>query len=275
MSTTSASPPGPGMQQLPGTWDAVASTYAAEWGRWSTYADEALRIVPVTSSDRVLDVASGPGTLAFAAAPHAARVDAVDFSPAMIEELRARAAREGVTNVAGTVMDAQSLIFEDSIFDAAFSLFGFFFFPDRAQAFREIHRVLRPSGRAMVVTWAPIERRPLMGLAFEAMAEALPQFPRPGKGDLQSPEDCIREMSDAGFREVSATLFSASIRIDSPERYLEMLVRTGAPLAVMKKKLGDGAFDAAMNDVLAVLRRRLPEGGTELAAEAIFTRGVR
>jgi SAM-dependent methyltransferase len=193
----------------------------------------------------------------------------------MIEELTRRAAREGVKNVEGAVMDAQSLTFPDASFDAAFCLFAFFFFPDRARAFRELYRVLRPSGRVLIATWAPIERRPVMRIAFEAFAEALPELPRPAKGDLQDPDECVREMTAAGFRDVTAHTFTASVRVDSPERYLDLITRSGAPCAIMKKKMGAPAWDASMVRVLDAVRRRIPEGGAELSAEAIFTRGTR
>lgn len=265
----------PSLQQQPETWDVVAPTYAEDVHQWADFAEEALRTLPLGTGDRVLDVATGPGTLALPAAQRAARVDAVDFSPGMIRELDERARRAGLENVVGAVMDAQALGFDDASFDAAFCLFGFFFFPDRAKAFRELRRVLRPGGRALIATWAPIERRPIMQLAFEAMTEALPDMPRPTKGDLQDPGECVREMSDAGFRDVASHPFSASVRVGSAEDYLNLLVRSAAPLAVMKKRLEERAWNATLARLLDALRRRIPEGGAELAAEAFFTSGTR
>src|SRR5690242_30782 len=95
-------PPPPPPQQQPPTWDAVAPTYAEEIWQWTAYVDEALRVLPVAATHRVLDVACGPGTLAFAAASRVHRVDAVDFSPGMIEMLTQRASREAVANVHGS-----------------------------------------------------------------------------------------------------------------------------------------------------------------------------
>lgn len=263
------------MQQLPQTWDAVAPTYAEDVGQWRAFVEEALRTVPVTAADDVLDLATGPGTLAFAAAERGARVSAVDFSPGMIEQARARAALEGVSTVQAAVMDAQRLDFPDAQFDAAFCLFAFFFFPDRARAFSELRRVLRPGGRALIATWSPIERRPIMKIGFDAMAEALPHLPRPTKGDLQAPEECVREMTEAGFGQVEAHRFTAAVKVESPEHYVEVIVRSAAPFAMMKKTMAPDAWTTTLKALLEAVRRRIPADGIELSAEAIFTHGVK
>ena len=68
--------------QQPTTWSAVAEGYAEEMAaHGALYAEEALRLVGTQPSDHVLDVGTGPGSLAFIAAARVARVTAVDFSP--------------------------------------------------------------------------------------------------------------------------------------------------------------------------------------------------
>jgi ubiquinone/menaquinone biosynthesis C-methylase UbiE len=223
----------------------------------------------------VLDVACGPGTLALRAAPAATRVDAVDFSAGMIERLRERAAREGHGNVHAAVMDAHALGFPDAQFDAAFCLFAFIFFPDRPRAFAELLRVLKPGGRALIATWGPIQRRPAMQIGFEAVAEALPQLPRPAKGDLQETAECVREMSAAGFRDVEAHVFTGVARFESPEHYLDVMIRSGAPFALLRQKLGEDAWRSARERMLTAVQKRLPAGSVDLAAEAILTCGTR
>lgn len=127
----------------------------------------------------------------------------------------------------------------------------------------------------MVATWTTIERRPLMQIGFDAVAEVFPDLPRPGKGDLQRPEECVAEMTEAGFREVSARIFTASVRVESAEQYLEETERSGLPLAVLRKKLSPAAWADAYARLLEVFRRRVPAGGADLTAEAILTRGRR
>lgn len=270
---TSASPANP--NHMPAAWSAAAPGYAEYIGSWLDYANEALRLAPLRSSDVALDVATGPGTLAIIAARQATRVVAVDFSPGMLEQLATRAAAQGIGNVETAVMDAQSLELADASFDAAYCLFGFMFFPDRAKAFRDLHRVLKPGGRAVVATWAPIERRPLLKLAFDAMAEALPHLPVPAKGDLQTIEECEAEMSAAGFHDVKGHAFTASVAVDSAESYLDATTRAAAPFVMMKKKIGEEAWAAAEKRLLEALRKRIPAGGTSLTAEALLTVGTR
>ncbi len=268
--------PNAGPMQMPATWDAVSAGYAEEnVARMMPWTEEAIRLGAPAPNARVLDLACGPGTLAFLVAPRVASVAAVDFSSGMIDEVKRRVAREHVTNVEPALMDASSLAFPDASFDVVFCLFGFMFFPDRARAFAETRRVLREGGRSVVATWGPIEKRPMMKIGFDALAEALPDLPRPAKGDLQSIEEAEREMSAAGFRDVVATTFTATLRVDSADQYVRSMERSGAPFAALKKRLGEEAWAAAHERLLEGVTRRLAEGPADLAAEAIMTCGIR
>ena len=53
-----------------------------------------------------------------------------------------------------------------------------------------------------------------------------------------------------------------------------MVVRSAAPLATMKKKVGEEAWAGLRARVLEALRKRLPDGGADLSAEAILTSGA-
>src|SRR5690349_12293003 len=82
---------------------------------------------------RVLDVATGSGNAALAAARLGCSVVGVDYVPALLERGRRRAAAEGlaVDLVEG---DAEALPFPDSSFDAVISVFGSMFAPDHVRA---------------------------------------------------------------------------------------------------------------------------------------------
>jgi hypothetical protein len=114
-----------------------------------------------------------------------------------------------------------------------------------------------------------------MKIGFDAIAEALPELPPMPKGDLQDPVECIREISEAGFRQVAASSFDAAMPVQSAENFFGIMVRSGAPFAAMRKKLGEEGWARVSAKFLEVVRRSIPAGGTRLGAEAILTFGVR
>ena len=104
-----------------------------------------IEALDVHAGERVLDVATGSGNAALAAARRGCSVVGLDYVPDLLERARIRAAAEGVTAdfIEG---DAEALPFEDGSFDAvvAGELFEHLQFPDALVA--EIVRVLRPGG---------------------------------------------------------------------------------------------------------------------------------
>jgi len=91
-------------------WDRIAvgyDRYVTPTGDWAL-PQQALAHAGVVRGTTFLDVASGSGALSLPAARLGAEVTAVDLSPAMIERLHARAREEGLTNVAGHVMDGHT-----------------------------------------------------------------------------------------------------------------------------------------------------------------------
>src|SRR5262245_25360540 len=130
--SASASPPSP--LGAPLAWNLVASGFADEsFDHFARYAADALALAEVRPGERLVDVAAGPGTLSLQAAAVAAEVAALDFSPPMLAQLRARMEQRGITNIDVREGDGQALPYGDGRFDAAFSMFGLMFFPDRAR----------------------------------------------------------------------------------------------------------------------------------------------
>ncbi len=137
----------------PAHWDSVSSNYAAEADRMTgRYAQAAWGLAALPSGAHVLDVATGAGALLLAALRDGADAIGIDFSPGMVEIAQARAADISPGERA-LVMDGQRLDFPTDSFDAAFSIFGVFMFPDPAAGFAEMARVLRPDGLAVVAVW--------------------------------------------------------------------------------------------------------------------------
>ena len=105
------------------------------------------------------------------AAERGVKVLAVDASAGMVARLRERAALLPSTgHVDAAVMDGTALALPEASFDAAMSVFGVILFPDADLGMREIARVLRPGGRAAIVTWTETERYELVPRLLAAIA---------------------------------------------------------------------------------------------------------
>jgi ubiquinone/menaquinone biosynthesis C-methylase UbiE len=187
--------------ESPGHWDTAAQHYEKTAHPFTArFAEAALARITLTPDSDVLDVATGTGALALAAARTGAQVLATDFSPGMV----ACVAAAGLLNVEARVMDGQALDLPDASFDAAFSIFGVIMFPDWRKGLAEMRRVTKPGGYGVVATWqergaatflllGQIRRKLFPERAEMAMPEAVQA--------LSDPEDFARELVAVGYRD--------------------------------------------------------------------------
>lgn len=261
----------------PGPWNSVAVGYDEEFfEQLPDLLERAITLLDAPPEGTVLDLATGPGTFAVPAARRFKKVVAIDFAEQMIERLRRHLESSGTTNVEPLVMDGHALSFGDASFDAVASMFGWFLFADRARSLAEIHRVLRPGGRVLVASWATPDRNTVLGMGLEGLRSALPDLPRPpGPLPTQVPEICASEVRSAGFHDVTTTLVTANVEFESVDAYWKTMQRAGAPMVMLRKKLGDDAFEDAARKARKHIRGKLGDGSVTLTAEAIFTAGTR
>jgi len=274
-SNGAASPPSP--LATPEPWDLVRDGYVEElWGHFSRFAGDALALVPLTADSEVLDVATGPGTLALQAAPRVRRVVGVDFSPRMLEEFGRRAAAQNATNVEAIEGNGQALPLPDSAFDFAFSMFGVIFFPDRARGLAELLRVLKPRGRAVVSSWRPFDLVPPLQAVFQALHEQMPDVPfGKSKAPLSEPEEFLAELRSAGFADVAVHSVAHPVVAASPEAFWRSVERSTAPLVLLRAKIGEARWGAISEAVLARLTERFGPGQVEMQFHALLGVGTR
>lgn len=184
----------------PDRWNDMAKHYEETAHPFTApFAEAALARIVVTSKTRILDVATGTGALALAAARQGAQVLATDFSSGMV----ARVTAHGLPNLEGRTMDGQALDLPHASFDAVFSVFGVMMFPNWRKGLSEMARVTRPGGHGVVATWQSqgAATHLLLGDVVRALfperewRTGLPE----GLTWLGKPETLAAEMVAAGF----------------------------------------------------------------------------
>lgn len=163
------------------------------------WAERLVDLAQVEPGQRVLDVASGTGVVARAAAGRLGadgHVIASDISAGMLAHVPAGWPQEGAL-LEVLECSATELALPAGSVDVVVCQQGLPFIPDRTAALREMHRVLRPGGTAAVAVWLAGRRLDPMTTYAEALLEHGAQEPYPGAYDLQRFCMSVQEVEDA------------------------------------------------------------------------------
>jgi len=153
-------------------------------------------IAEVCTTDDVLDVACGAGTVACAAAGVARQVTGIDLTPAMIERAVALQREMGLLNMDWHVGDVTQLPFAAGHFDVVFTRYSLHHFLNPVEVLAEMARVCKPAGRVVV---ADLVLPPERASAYDRMER------------LRDPSH-IRVLTEAELRELLTAVGLGDLR---------------------------------------------------------------
>lgn len=199
----------------PAYWDALIANYEAQAQPFTThFAQAALAKLDIGPATRVLDIATGTGSLALAAAETGAQVLAIDFSAGMVE----RVLSHGRPGLEARQMNGQALDLPDASFDAVFSIFGIMLFADWRAGLREMARVTRPDGTGVLAVWKTPGCAATNLLLLEVITQLYPDLVPPpmpaGIAALAEPKALSEAMVDAGFSEPEIAEVTHDFRLE-------------------------------------------------------------
>ena len=151
---------------------------------WKAYT---VMVANVKEGQRVLDIAGGTGDLALAFAPKVGKTGQVvhtDINEAMLREGRNRLLDAGVS-LPTLVCDAEHLPFADDSFDLVTVAFGLRNMTHKDEALCEMHRVIKPGGKLMVLEFSKVAR-PLEKIYDWYSFKVLPQLGKLVANDASS-----------------------------------------------------------------------------------------
>jgi ubiquinone/menaquinone biosynthesis C-methylase UbiE len=260
---------------------AVKERQQATWAS-GDYSRVATLIVPVAeriveladlpAGARVLDVATGSGNAALAAARSGGEVVGLDYVETLLERGRARAEAEqlAIELVRG---DAEGIGFPDASFDAVLSVFGSMFAPDHGKAAAEIARVTRPGGRIALASWTPDG---FLGAFFRTVAEFAPPPAGVASPMLWGTSDHLHDL----FRDKviwSHTTETFTFRFVSADAFVDFFARHYGPTlkAIVAARSRGAELRAALAELAQSWSRLGPGGPVAIPATYLASVGRR
>jgi ubiquinone/menaquinone biosynthesis C-methylase UbiE len=256
-------------------WDKAAEYYEKFWAAQLLPAQSLLlELAALAPGEHVLDVACGTGLVTFPAASAVGargRVFGTDLSDEMIKAVTALAATRGVS-AEFSRQDAEQLDFADATFDVALCALGLMYVPDAQKAVREMHRVLKPGGRAVAAVWGArkncgwaeifpiVERR--------VASDVCPLFFMMGTGDALADTFAL-----AGFRDIEVRRISTTLDYATADEALGASF-AGGPVALAYSHFDETARESAHAEYLDSISEWRLGDGYRVPGEFAVVRGI-
>jgi len=256
-------------------WESNVSEYDAAFARLTTQAAGALLdAVKTRSGARLLDVATGPGYVAAAAAARGAAVTGIDFSAPMIAH--ARRINPGIEFYEG---DAEALSFPDNGFDAVVMNFGMLHLARPEFAMAEAGRVLKPGGRFAFTVWDKPEQAMGFGIMLNAIqSHGNPQVDLPSGPPFfrfSDSAECERTLREAGLGEIRVQQLPLRWRFNHPDELFNAIFRGGVRIRAILRAQSDQAFEAIRRAAAEATNKLCRDGVIELPMAAILASAVK
>lgn len=229
-------------------------------------AEQLCETVDLHAGKRILDVASGTGNAALAAARRYCEVTATDYVPGLLERARERAAAERLT-LTFQEADAEALPFPDGSFDAVLSVVGVMFAPSQERAAGELLRVCRPGGKIGLANWTP---EGFVGEMFRVIGRHVPPPAGLKPPPLWGTESRLRELFGHEISSLHVVRRHHAFRYRSPEHWLETFRTFYGPMLKAFEAVGAAGQERLAGDLLELAHRFNQSGDETLVAPSEY-----
>jgi ubiquinone/menaquinone biosynthesis C-methylase UbiE len=251
LSTAAATPAAPDLAALKGrqqaTW--ASGDYHMIGTQIQIVSEQLIETLDIHSTEHVLDVATGSGNAALAAARRGCEVVGIDYVPALLDRARRRRDAEGL-DAQFIEGDAEALPFGDGQFDVVTSVFGAMFAPNQEKTAQELVRVTRSGGRIGLASWTPDG---FIGQFFKVTARHVP--PPPGvRPPLQwGTPDRLNELFGEVATEIRYEQRFYAFRARSPEAWVDSFRRWYGPTLKSFEAVGAAGSEALEKDLVELI----------------------
>jgi ubiquinone/menaquinone biosynthesis C-methylase UbiE len=223
--------------------------------------------VDLRPGQQVLDVATGTGNTALAAARRGCEVIGLDWAIPLLARGRERAAAERLP-VTFREGEAEQLPFPDASFDAVLSTFGTMYAPDQAQTARELLRVCRSGGKIGLTNFTPES----FNAAFSSVSRRSLPPPPPGlpSAFLWGTEAHCRALFGEAITALEVTARAVVWRYRSPQEWLDVWRAALGNLQQAFAQLDASGQEQLANDLVALVQRFNRSGDTTVLVPSAY-----
>jgi ubiquinone/menaquinone biosynthesis C-methylase UbiE len=206
---------------------------------------------------RVLDVATGSGNAAIAAARRGCRVVGMDYVPALLESGRIRAKAEHL-ELEFVEGDAENLPFPSASFDAVLSIYGAMFAPNHQKTAAELLRICRAGGVIGLASWTP---EGFIGEMFRLFSKYIPPAAGLAPPIRWGDEDYLRAIFGSGIGSMTNNVRTAVFRFASAKDNVDFFRTYYGPTLKMFEALPATGREALEREMIELNRRFDLNGG--------------
>jgi SAM-dependent methyltransferase len=240
---------------------------------FADFANDISKRIAAENPARVLEIAAGTGIVTRALRsllPAGAQLTASDLNPPMLDVARTKF--EPGEDIEFQTVDAMALPFEDGSFDAVLCQFGLMFFPDKKLSFREVFRVLAPSGHYVFSVWDQHRYNPFARFTHELVKLCFPEDP---PQFYAVPFSChqidpIKEaVLEAGFSDITIAVLKLDKNVPDLSVFARGLI-FGNPLIDQINARGGVDPEKMVEELIADLGREFGTNPTRVALQTML-----
>lgn len=250
-------------------YNRLGRRYLDAAARRAALADALLAAADLQPGLKLLDLASGPGLLASAAAEKLGGGGLTIASDIAEAQLACCAARP---NLARIVADGEHLPFAPASFDRILCGLGLMIFPSADTALAEMRRVLRPDGRLVLSVWGRAEEVPLIEAALSCMRRLLPppKVARPSIFRFGDPAELERRLASADFCETRIEAVKFSLTFPDAHNYWQAFLDLAGGAAESLSRLPQARQAELAQEVAQELAPYATSGGYRLVSTVLI-----
>lgn len=178
-------------RRVGGVFSNVARKYdvmndAMSGGMHRYWKDRFVRRLKPRKGEHILDMAGGTGDIAFRIAKTGALVTVSDINPDMLGVGMERAEKRGIAGLSWSEQNAETLTFDDAMFDGYTIAFGIRNVTHIDKALAEARRVLKPGGRFFCLEFSTVEWPGLKEVYDAYSHKVVPRLGQMIAGDAES-----------------------------------------------------------------------------------------